>query len=89
MQVVARAAGGLPGDAPVLAIGLDEIAARGHAGELLQQQAAFASAAEAKLADQLLVSGFAAGGARNLRQQFPIGHMSRVGATAALSQLIS
>ncbi len=58
---------------------LDEVSPRGHAGELLEQQAALPAAAEAQLADQLLVSGFAAGGARNPRQQFPIGHSLRVG----------
>ena len=51
------------GNAPVLAIGLDEVAAGGHAGELLEEQTALAAAAEAEFAHQLLVSGFAAGGA--------------------------
>jgi hypothetical protein len=63
----------------VLAIGFDQVTARRHAGKLLEEQTPFAATAEAKLSHQLLVSGFAAGGACNLRQQFPIGHILRVG----------
>ena len=47
----------------MIAIGLDQRAARGEASELFQQQAALAAAAEAQLADQLLVTGTASGGA--------------------------
>ncbi len=39
------------GQAPLIAVGFDEGAARGEAGELLQQQAAFPAAAEAQFAD--------------------------------------
>ncbi len=45
------------GNAPVFAIELDELAARGEPGQLLEQQAALAAAAQAQFADQLLVSG--------------------------------
>ncbi len=78
-EIVARPAAGFLGNAPVLAIGFDKVAARGDAGELLEKQAAFATPAEAQFTHQLLVSGFAACGARDLRQQFPIGHSLRVG----------
>ncbi len=72
-QIVARAARG-SGNAPVLAIQLDQLAARGQPGQLLQQQTPLASAAQAQFAHQLLVSGLAAGRAGNPRHQFPIGH---------------
>ena len=79
---VVRRRGGPCGNAPVLAIELDQLAARREAGQLLQQQAAFPAAGQAELAHQLLVSGFLAGGAADARHQFPIGHISRVGQTA-------
>ena len=73
------------GNAPVLAIQLGQLAAHGQARQLLQQQAPLAPAAEAQLAHQLLVSGFAAGGAGNARDQFAIGHRSRVGQLAIVA----
>jgi hypothetical protein len=77
-QVVARCAAGLAGDGPMLAVGFDEVAASGDAGELFQKQAPLAPAAQADFADQLLVTGFASGRTRNVRQQFAIVHRSRV-----------
>ena len=76
-EVVAGADGS--GNAPVLAIELDEGAAGGQAGELLEEQAALHSAAQRELADQLLVAGFLAGGAGDPRKEFLVGHSSRVG----------
>ena len=80
-QIVARAsrARSRLGNAPVLAVELDQRAAGGHARELLQQQTAMHSAAQRELAHQLLVAGFLAGGARNPREQFLVRHRSRVG----------
>ena len=75
-KVVAGSGGA--GQAPLLAIELDELAARGKAGKLLEQQAPLAPAAQAELADQLLVSGFAAGGAGDAGHQLAIGHKARV-----------
>ena len=43
------------GNAPMLAVELGELSAHGEAGELLEQQAPLAAAAEAELADKLLV----------------------------------
>ena len=50
----------------------DELFASGHARELLQQQAARAAAAKAKLADELLVSGAMAGRALDPPYQLTI-----------------
>ena len=73
-QVVARAARQRPGNAPVLAVQLGQLAAHGQPRQLLQQQTPLSPAAQAQFAHQLLVSGFAAGGAGNPRHQFTIGH---------------
>ena len=64
--------------APVLAVDLDELAANGEPGQLLQQQTALAPAGERELADQLLVSGLLAGGGGDPGQQLAIGHRSRL-----------
>ena len=78
-EVVARAAGvDLRGMLHMLAIELGQVAARGEAGQLLQQQAPLAAAAQAQFAHQLLVAGLGAGGAGDARDQFAIGHASRV-----------
>ncbi len=45
-------------NAPEFAIELDELAARSEPVELLEEQSPLLAAAKAKLADQLLVSGF-------------------------------
>ncbi len=87
-EVIAGCAAGLAGNAPVLAIGFDEVAASRDAGQLLQQKTPLAPAAEAEFAHQLLVSGFAAGGASDLRQQFPISHKSRLGHTSASGRIL-
>src|SRR6202012_1650297 len=78
-EVVAWAAARSLRNAPVLAIGFDQVAARGHAGELFEEKTPFAAAAEAKFANQLLVSGFGAGRTCDMRQQFAIGHILRLG----------
>ena len=72
-QIVARAArapkaGNCPGNVPVLTVQLGQRAAHGQAGQLLQQQTPLPPAAQAQLADQLLVSGLLSGGAGNPRQ---------------------
>ncbi|MFL6428166.1 MAG: hypothetical protein ACJ71S_07980, partial [Acidobacteriaceae bacterium] len=65
-------------EAPVVAAGLDEIAASAEAGELLQEKAAFAASAEAQFANQLFVTGTAAGGAADASEQIAVrGHTSR------------
>ena len=46
-KIVTRAATGFFGNGPVLAIGFHQIAARRHAGKLLEQQTTFAATAEA------------------------------------------
>ena len=71
-------AGGGARDAPVFAIEFGQLAADGEAGQLFEKQATLAAAGEAQLADELLVSGFASGGAGDARHEFPIGHGSRV-----------
>ena len=79
-QIVARAARAKrPGNAPVLAVQLDQLAAHGQPRQLLQQQTPLPSAAQRQLAHQLLVSGLPAGRAGNPRQQFLVGHSLRVG----------
>ena len=72
-QILARAEDG-PGNAPVLAVKLDQRASCGQTGQLYQQQTPFASAAQVQLANQLFVSGFLSGGASNPRHQFRICH---------------
>jgi hypothetical protein len=77
-EVVARAGCGGARDAPHFPIELDEFAASGEAGQLFEQQAPLAPAAQAEFPDQLLEPGFGAGGAGDARDQFAIGHESRV-----------
>jgi len=77
-QVIARRTNSLFGNSPMLAICFDEVSASSDTCELLEQQAALATAAEAEFADQLLVPGFGLGRAGNMRQQFAIRHRSRV-----------
>ena len=62
----------------MLAVQLGQLTADGEAGQLLQEQAAFASAPQAQLAHELLVSGFLAGRAGNPGEQFTVGHRLRV-----------
>jgi hypothetical protein len=72
-QAGARCSG--PGKAPVVAIGLDQGAARGEAGKLLEQETTLAAATEAQFADELFVTGTAAGGAADAGKQIAIrGH---------------
>ena len=59
-------------------IGFDETASRSDSSELLEQKAAFATAAEPEFADQLFVACLASGGTSDVRQQFAIDHRSRV-----------
>ncbi len=73
------AAAGRARDAPVIAVEVGELAAHGEALQLIEEQAALAAAAEAELADKLLVAGFAAGRAGDARDQVAIGHGLRVG----------
>src|SRR5580704_17664980 len=69
-------------NAPHFAIELGELAARGQAGQLFKEESPLAAAAEAEFSHQLLESGFRAGRAGDARNQFAIGHASRVqGAT--------
>ena len=58
----------------MLAIGFDEIAGGGEAGEVFEEQTAFAASAERELADELLVSGALAGGSLDLAEEFAVGH---------------
>ena len=67
------------GNAPVFAVQLDQFAAHGQPGQLLQQQAPLAPSAQAQLADKLLVSSLLPCGADDPRHQFTIGHKLRVG----------
>ena len=78
-RALRRSAGSGAGNAPVLAIELDELAAGSEPGKLLEQQTPLAAAAQAEFADQLLVSGFSAGRGGDPREQFAIGHSSRLG----------
>ena len=70
------------GKAPVLAVELDELAADGEAGQVLEEETALAAAAKRELADQLLVSGLLAGGGGDAGEQLAIGHSSRLGQPA-------
>jgi hypothetical protein len=58
----------------VLAVKLGEFSAEGDAVELLEEFAALAPAAEAQLADKLLVAGFLAGGAADVADKFAVSH---------------
>ena len=62
----------------MFAVDLVELAACGKAGQLLEQEAALAPAAQAEFADQLLVSSLLAGGGSDARHQFPIRHTPRL-----------
>lgn len=84
-QVVAS--DGCARDAPVFAIEFGEFAAHGQARELLQQEAPLAAPAEAEFAHELLVSCFAAAGAGDPSDEFPIGHRARVAELAGLAAL--
>jgi hypothetical protein len=66
-------------DGPDFAVELGQCSAGGEAGELLEQETAFAAAAEAELGDELLVAGAVAGGALNAAQQVLIGALVRGG----------
>jgi hypothetical protein len=59
----------------VVAFGLDQSAARGEAGKLLEQETTLAAATQAQFADQLFVARTAAGGAADAGKQIAIrGH---------------
>ena len=58
---------------PVAGVELCQFAAKGDARELLEQQATLASAAEAKLADELLVAGPVRGAALDQADQLAVG----------------
>ena len=66
--------GGGGGDGPLLAVGFDEMAGGGEAGEMFEEEAAFAASAERELADELLVSGALAGGSLDAAEEFAVGH---------------
>jgi hypothetical protein len=69
------AGGGGLREAPVIAVGFDEGAARGKAGELLEEQATLAATAQAEFADQLFVASTTAGGAADACEQIAVrGH---------------
>ena len=57
---------------------LDELAAEGEEGQVLEEKPALTPAAEAQFAHQLLVSGLASGGGGDARDEFAIGHETRV-----------
>jgi hypothetical protein len=79
-EIIARAScAEWSGNAPVLAVEFGQRAAHSEAGELFEEQTPLPSAAQRQFAHQLLVSGLPAGRARNPRQQFLVGHSSRVG----------
>jgi hypothetical protein len=74
-QVAARGSGAR--ESPLIVIGADEIAAGGHARELLLEQAALASSAEAEFADELLVSGALSRGSADAVEELAVsGHRS-------------
>jgi len=77
-KVVTRRAASFLGKAPMFTVCFDEIAARGHASQLLKEQTPLASSAKPELPDQLLVTGLASSGSSDLGQQFAIVHTSRV-----------
>ena len=68
------AASGCLGQRPVIAVGLDQFAARGHAVQLFEQHTAFAAPTQPQFADQLLVAGTLAGGAFNSMEEFAVSH---------------
>ena len=62
------------GHRPVVAVELDESSGGGEAGEVLEQQAAFAASGQRELADELLVAGALAGRAFDAAEEFAVGH---------------
>ena len=76
------------GEGPVAGVELDQVAAEGDAGELLEQEAALAAAAEAEFADELLVAGAGVGAALDQADEFAVGLRSRAfRASASLGRL--
>ena len=61
-------------DGPLLAIGLEEMAGGGKAGEMFEEKAAFAASAEREFADELLVSSALTRGSLDVAEQFAVGH---------------
>ena len=55
------AGGDSAGQSPVVAVELDEPSGGGEAGEVLDEQAAFAAAGKGEVSNQLLVAGALAG----------------------------
>ena len=53
---------------------LNEMAGGGEAGEMFEEQAAFAASAEREFADELLVSGALVRGSLDVAEQFAVGH---------------
>ena len=64
--------------APHFAIEIDEFPARGQAGKLLEKQSPFPAAAQTQLTHKLLVTRLRPGGTPDAREQFFVGHASRV-----------
>ena len=62
----------------MIVVDLDEGAAGGDAGELFEEEAAFAASAEAEFADELFVAGALSGGALDASDQFAIGVLVRM-----------
>ena len=65
--------GGGAGEGPLVVVDFYEVAAEGNALKLLEEQAAFTAAAEAKLADELLVAGAGGGAAFDEADEFAVG----------------
>ena len=57
---------------PVVIVGLGEFAAGGEAGEVLEEETAFAAAGEREFADELLVAGALAGRALDATEQVAV-----------------
>ncbi len=62
----------------MLAIELDELAAEGEPGQLLEEKQALTPTARAQFADQLLVSGLAPSRGSDPRYEFAISHTPRL-----------
>jgi hypothetical protein len=63
---------GFPGGERPAIVNAGEVTAGDHAGELFDEEAALATAAQAQLADQLLVARAATGGAADARQKITV-----------------
>ena len=63
---------GISRNCPVIFAGAAEFAAGDHAGELLDEEAALAAAAQAEFADELLVAGALIGGTGDSIEQIAV-----------------